>query len=62
MENQTKVCIHHYIIDDTLLGKCRKCNAKKQFPVISWDEVNPWREYPFKATDTDIDTLHHKNL
>ena len=47
-------CIHHYKISESLLGTCRKCNAKKQFPVIEWEERNPWREYPFKATDTNF--------
>ena len=47
-------CVHYWIIDSELLGMCRKCNAKRQFPVIEWDERNPWREYPFKTTDTNF--------
>ena len=49
-------CVHHYIIDSELLGKCRKCNAKKQFPIVSWDTVNPWRDYEYYPKDRDTNS------
>ena len=50
-------CIHHYKISESLLGTCIKCNAKKQFPVVSWDTVNPWRDYEHYPKDRDTDFL-----
>jgi len=51
MDSQGKVCVHHWIIDMSNCGICKKCGEKKQFN-NSWSYVslqNTWSKTSKKA-------------
>jgi carbonic anhydrase len=35
-----KECIHHWVPNDKNFGICKKCGAKKQFPINVWGWQN----------------------